>query len=520
MDPEGGDVELDETLKVDPLSAAEGAVLTRLQEHGSEIAGLRDMLQRLQSPGCSLQDVKHLVREAQRMQAGLDLPSSMLTRDSACAAAVLAAPAMPPCSPWLESEPRARRGPAVSLGSSPPAAAVPPMAEAGGLEARGLPPGCSTWQKTSLMIAARHGQADVIARALETSCAQPQLDACDEAGNTPLMIAARWGHLEAVEVLVGAGADLSLENTEGLTAADLAASDEIRAAIRAGEQRVSELVASVFMRGSGSSADPCAGSASGSGSAAAAADLAQMVASVGAEAAALKAASPFGAGADSPGKFVVVHESVPVSEEFSRSSARVATLPRGTVVEVLEIPLRPDDGRVRARLADPPGWISLRFGKDMLLQAGVPVEGLEQARKALAAVATCDDAAARGREILETRPRRALLAGRAGRPGEAAGFLGGADAFRAAPGQAAAGVTPGVRGLRAGDPEDDAGASVRGAHRQGSAVPRRAAAGPVRPGPTRAASALAALGVELSPTQAERGSSRSRSWSRSRSRSE
>ena len=102
----------------------------------------------------------------------------------------------------------------------------------------------ASWQRTALMIAARHGvslrvtslrapalsmrgQHDVVVRALETSCSQPQLDAAaleckrvctkgvqcavlqfltaprsqvvDEHGNTAVMIAAREGHQKAAD---------------------------------------------------------------------------------------------------------------------------------------------------------------------------------------------------------------------------------------------------------------------------------------------------------------------------------
>ncbi|CAK9015693.1 Putative ankyrin repeat protein MM_0045 [Durusdinium trenchii] len=106
--------------------------------------------------------------------------------------------------------------------------------------------GCATWQRTALMIAARHGQDDVVSRALETSCTQPQLDVVDEQGNTALMIAAREGHKKVVDMLVAAGADLAIQNLEGQTAADLAHTEEIRAVIKKGEAQAEALLRTIM----------------------------------------------------------------------------------------------------------------------------------------------------------------------------------------------------------------------------------------------------------------------------------
>mmetsp|Transcript_9637 Transcript_9637/g.17888 ORF Transcript_9637/g.17888 Transcript_9637/m.17888 type:complete len:167 (+) Transcript_9637:53-553(+) len=112
-----------------------------------------------------------------------------------------------------------------------------------------MPEGCAAWQRTALMIAARHGQDDVVARALETSCSQPQLDAVDEHGNTAVMIAAREGHKKVVESLVAAGAELSIANLAGQTAADLASTDEIRKVIQRGEAQAEAILRSILAMG-------------------------------------------------------------------------------------------------------------------------------------------------------------------------------------------------------------------------------------------------------------------------------
>eukprot|EP00928_Gymnodinium_smaydae_P047037 TRINITY_DN31378_c0_g1_i1.p1 TRINITY_DN31378_c0_g1~~TRINITY_DN31378_c0_g1_i1.p1 ORF type:complete len:327 (+),score=80.73 TRINITY_DN31378_c0_g1_i1:85-1065(+) len=231
-------------------------------------------------------------------------------------------------------------------------------------------PSCASWQRTSLMIAARHGQADVIARALETSCAgaASQLDAVDEAGNTALMIAAREGHAEVVEVLAAAGADLSLVDVQGRTAAELASTEEVRKALKAASDRYDSLVAAVLGgAGSSSAGAAAAGASSGSGSAGAAGgagDLcAELAAAIAAEASALKASSPFATN-EAPGRFAVTREGLPVNAEFSRESPEVTTLAEGTEIRIAEVPLKLDTGcRVRARLEEPvAGWITLRSG--------------------------------------------------------------------------------------------------------------------------------------------------------------
>lgn len=75
------DVELDETLKVDRLSATEGAVLSRLKEHGEDISLLRKELAKLQSPGVTLGELRCVVEEAVRLQAALGVPANLLNKD-------------------------------------------------------------------------------------------------------------------------------------------------------------------------------------------------------------------------------------------------------------------------------------------------------------------------------------------------------------------------------------------------------------------------------------------------------
>eukprot|EP00747_Dinoflagellata_sp_TGD_P166392 gnl/TRDRNA2_/TRDRNA2_189110_c0_seq1.p1 gnl/TRDRNA2_/TRDRNA2_189110_c0~~gnl/TRDRNA2_/TRDRNA2_189110_c0_seq1.p1 ORF type:complete len:169 (+),score=33.36 gnl/TRDRNA2_/TRDRNA2_189110_c0_seq1:58-564(+) len=125
------------------------------------------------------------------------------------------------------------------------------------------PARCAEWQKTSLMVAARHGQLEVIVRALETSCTQPQLDLVDEKGNTALMVAAKEGHDKVVDALIGAGADLAVVNLEGKTALDLAATEPIKVAIRAAEQRVEQLMKAIVSGAAPSSSSSSAGALGG-----------------------------------------------------------------------------------------------------------------------------------------------------------------------------------------------------------------------------------------------------------------
>lgn len=59
-----------------------------------------------------------------------------------------------------------------------------------------------------------------------------------------------------------------------------------------------------------------------------------------------------------PGVYEVTHENAAVRSEVSRESAQVAQLRRGQEVVVLECQ-QADDGRIRARLENPRGWMTL-----------------------------------------------------------------------------------------------------------------------------------------------------------------
>lgn len=71
-----------------------------------------------------------------------------------------------------------------------------------------------------LLAAAERGDADAVRAALQANKAL--VDAKNRFGRTPLMEAARKGHLAVVDVLVAAGADLDVRNKFNQTAADWA----------------------------------------------------------------------------------------------------------------------------------------------------------------------------------------------------------------------------------------------------------------------------------------------------------
>lgn len=72
---------------------------------------------------------------------------------------------------------------------------------------------------TALHYAAASGSTAIIRRLLEESAF---IDAESPNRTTPLMMAARGGHVAAIQLLVDEGADITLKNELGLTAADFA----------------------------------------------------------------------------------------------------------------------------------------------------------------------------------------------------------------------------------------------------------------------------------------------------------
>lgn len=62
---------------------------------------------------------------------------------------------------------------------------------------------------------------------------------------------------------------------------------------------------------------------------------------------------------DCPGRYVVTHHNAAVREAESLDSTVVARLVEGQVVQVLKVIQRPDLKRVRARIENPAGWITL-----------------------------------------------------------------------------------------------------------------------------------------------------------------
>ena len=60
-----------------------------------------------------------------------------------------------------------------------------------------------------------------------------ELDAMDDRGRTPLMMAAELGHAELVAMLIGRGADLSVRDRRGKTAFDLATNESVRRTLAA-----------------------------------------------------------------------------------------------------------------------------------------------------------------------------------------------------------------------------------------------------------------------------------------------
>ncbi|CAK0807897.1 unnamed protein product, partial [Prorocentrum cordatum] len=62
---------------------------------------------------------------------------------------------------------------------------------------------------------------------------------------------------------------------------------------------------------------------------------------------------------DGPGMYRVLEKELPVNADASRTSAAVAQLAPGTVMQVVELAEQLDGGRRRARIAQPAGWVTL-----------------------------------------------------------------------------------------------------------------------------------------------------------------
>lgn len=88
---------------------------------------------------------------------------------------------------------------------------------------------------TLLMWAAGHAndvpEADGVATVELVLSRGGKVDDADNRGRTALMMAAEQGHAAIAKRLVGAGANVALRDKEGRSAADLAASDAVRAAV-------------------------------------------------------------------------------------------------------------------------------------------------------------------------------------------------------------------------------------------------------------------------------------------------
>ena len=67
-------------------------------------------------------------------------------------------------------------------------------------------------QNVDLLRAAKNGNASTVSKALERG---GRADVIDEAESTPLMLAAGLGHLEVVQVLLQAGAEVDAADSSG-----------------------------------------------------------------------------------------------------------------------------------------------------------------------------------------------------------------------------------------------------------------------------------------------------------------
>lgn len=63
---------------------------------------------------------------------------------------------------------------------------------------------------------------------------------------------------------------------------------------------------------------------------------------------------------DAPGIYTVVHQGAVVTDVPGRGGTQITELQRGTIISVLEVLTMPEIARVRARIEEPSGWLSLR----------------------------------------------------------------------------------------------------------------------------------------------------------------
>lgn len=62
---------------------------------------------------------------------------------------------------------------------------------------------------------------------------------------------------------------------------------------------------------------------------------------------------------DAPGAYTVVHDNTAVTAERAAAPPTIAHLPVGSLITVVEVACLVEDNRVRGRIEEPPGWISL-----------------------------------------------------------------------------------------------------------------------------------------------------------------
>ena len=81
------------------------------------------------------------------------------------------------------------------------------------------------WGNTALIWASYWGHLEIVQLLVEKGA---DVDIQDNWGNTALIIASYWGHLEVVIYLVEKGAKIDIQNKDGWTALDLAKTQEIK----------------------------------------------------------------------------------------------------------------------------------------------------------------------------------------------------------------------------------------------------------------------------------------------------